>query len=249
MIYYLGVHRPSWLPKAGVPLFLSDTVMRKRKSLPRAAYRWALDSGGFSEIHKHGRWTQRPEDYVARVRRYADEVGRLDFAAPQDWMCEPQQLAKTGLTVPDHQVRTIDSVVQLRTMAPGLPWLPVLQGWEPDDYLRHRDAYAERGIDLTQEPRVGVGSVCRRQSTKMAESLIHRLSADGISVHAFGFKRLGLPGTHRALGSADSMAWSYRARRSDPLPGCTHRNCANCLRYALQWRAELLERLGREEAA
>jgi hypothetical protein len=39
------------------------------------------------------------------------------------------------------------------------------------------------------------------------------------------------------------MAWSYRARRSPALPGCTgHRNCANCLRYALAWRARLRTR-------
>jgi hypothetical protein len=37
------------------------------------------------------------------------------------------------------------------------------------------------------------------------------------------------------------MAWSIAARRRPPLPGCTrHKNCANCSRYALTWRRELL---------
>jgi hypothetical protein len=37
------------------------------------------------------------------------------------------------------------------------------------------------------------------------------------------------------------MAWSAHARRQPPLPGCTsHRNCANCPRYALQWRTRVL---------
>jgi len=27
-----------------------------------------------------------PEQYVAAVRRYRDEIGNLDWAAPQDWM-------------------------------------------------------------------------------------------------------------------------------------------------------------------
>ncbi|HYU84194.1 MAG TPA: hypothetical protein VEK80_05265, partial [Kribbellaceae bacterium] len=43
------------------------------------------------------------------------------------------------------------------------------------------------------------------------------------------------------LTSADSMAWSIDARRKPHLPGCTgHKNCANCLRYALRWRGRVL---------
>jgi hypothetical protein len=56
---------------------------------------------------------------------------------------------------------------------------------------------------------------------------------------------------HR-LASADSMAWSYAARREPRLPGRTgHPNCANCLRYAASWRAGMLGRLaarGRQDA-
>ena len=45
---------------------------------------------------------------------------------------------------------------------------------------------------------------------------------------------------------ADSLAWSYHARREPPLPGCnTHKNCANCVRFALAWREETLEGLER----
>ncbi len=45
----------------------------------------------------------------------------------------------------------------------------------------------------------------------------------------------------RRLTSADSMAWSVDARRKPPLPGCTrHKNCANCPRYALRWRRQVL---------
>ncbi len=39
------------------------------------------------------------------------------------------------------------------------------------------------------------------------------------------------------------VAWSYDARRGEPLPGHAHRNCANCLPYALRWRARILNRL------
>src|SRR5699024_2689834 len=139
--------------------------LRKRRRLPVAVTDWALDSGGFTELNLHGRWETTPHDYAAAVRRYRDEIGKIQWAAPQDWMCEPAVLARTGLTVADHQRRTLDNLLTLRTTAPDLPWVPVLQGWAPEDYRRHVDAYTAAGINLTREPVVGLGSVCRRQDT------------------------------------------------------------------------------------
>ena len=45
------------------------------------------------------------------------------------------------------------------------------------------------------------------------------------------------------LASADSLAWSFEARRAAPLPGCGHASCANCLRYAVAWRERAFGRL------
>lgn len=240
MRFYLGVHRPAWLAAAGVPLFVSDRTLKKRKGLPRALAPWALDSGGFTELDTIGAWVTPAQEYADRARRYRDEIGLMDFASPQDWMCEPRIRAMTGLDVRGHQERTIDSVLELRAVAPDVPWIPVVQGWALGDYLEHVEQYARRGIDLTAEPTVGVGTVCRRQATAEGVAIIRAVAAQGIRPHAFGFKKSGLPRTSDVLASADSMAWSYGARMSPPLPGCTHRNCANCLTYALKWRAELM---------
>lgn len=111
--FLLGTHQPGWLAHAGVPLFVSDTRLRRYKTLPRAVAPFAVDSGGFTELQRHGTWTVNPGEYVARLRR---------------------------------------------------------------------------------------------------------------------------------LTSADSLAWSRDARLlGEPLPGCTrHKNCANCLRYALRWRTSVL---------
>lgn len=67
------------------------------------------------------------------------------------------------------------------------------------------------------------------------------LQYHGRWLHGFGVKTLGLARYGHLLTSADSLAWSYDARREQhPLPGCTrHKNCANCLRYARQWRNRL----------
>jgi hypothetical protein len=237
--FYLGTHQPHWL-RVGVPLFVSDRRLRRYRRMPRAAARWALDSGGFTELSQYGGWDHgpTPKQYIDRIRRYRAEIGQLDWVAPQDWMCEPFILAKTGLTVGRHQVLTVDSYEQLRDLDADLPIIEVVQGRTPADYLRCADLYARRGIDLTRSRLVGVGSVCRRQSTTEVGDILTALHQAGITrLHGFGFKTLGLARWGHLLTSADSMAWSAQARRQPALPGCHgHRTCANCLRYALSWR-------------
>lgn len=247
--FYLGTHQPAWLATAKVPLFVSHRRLAGRRSLPRAACDWALDSGGFSELSLFGEWRTTAADYVHAVERYDIEIGRLSWAAPQDWMCEPIMLAKTGLSVAEHQRRTVGNFLQLRelwTADSDCPFMPVLQGWSLEDYQRCVNLYEEAGVDLAAESVVGIGSVCRRQHSDEIEAIVTALyqrlaPAGGIEVennlHGFGVKAAGLARYGHLLGSADSMAWSYTARRSDPLPGCEgHINCANCLRYALAWR-------------
>lgn len=252
--FYLGTHHPHWLAQCDVPLFVSHRRLEGqlvgRRTLPRARGPWALDSGGFSELQRHGSWDRvPPQHYVKAVYRYRDEVGHLDWAAIQDWMCEdivinggqkgPITFVGTKLSVPEHQRRTVTSAVQLRDLAPDLPWRDVLQGDTLDAYKRHYDMYDRAGINLSEQSVVGLGSVCRRQATQEIGVLVETLAGPqyGLRLHGFGVKVQGLRMYGRHLTSADSMAWSYRARRSQPLPGCvTHKNCANCMRYALQWR-------------
>jgi hypothetical protein len=257
--FYLGSPEPSWLArdefcgKTGyddggklrieprVPLFVSHRRLARLKTMPRARTPWALDSGGFTELSMYGDWTVHPVDYAKTVRRYHDQIGCMEWAAPQDWMCEPWILQKTGRTVQDHQLRTVANYLDLRYEDDYLPWIPVLQGWARDDYLRCADMYATAGLDLSAEPLVGLGSVCRRQNTDAAVEIIRALRSWGVTrLHGFGFKTTGLRAAHQLLESSDSMAWSLHARRSSPLPGCTHKSCANCPRFAAQWRQRLL---------
>lgn len=250
MDFYLGTHDPSWLARTDVPLFISRRRLHHRRTLPRARGPWALDSGGFSELSLHGRWTVEPEQYADEVRRYAEEIGNLQFAAVMDWMCEPTIRLKTGLTTEEHQRRTIESYLTLTKIAPELPWAPVVQGHTLGDYMQHVTDYRAAGVDLAALPVVGVGSICRRQATTRASTVLRWLHDEGLGqLHGFGFKVQGLANSSTWLRSADSMAWSLNARRNPRRPGCTHASCQNCLTYALEWRADLLERLGAEERA
>jgi hypothetical protein len=242
--FLLGTHQPGWLARLDVPLMVSHRTLRTRRTLPVARVGWALDSGGFTELALHGRWQTTVAEYAAAVARYTDQIGRLAWAAPQDWMCEPAMLARTGLTVAAHQALTVDNYCTLRQAAPGLPFIPVLQGWRLTDYLACVDRYATAGVDLARLPLVGLGSVCRRQHTHQLGLLVAELAAAELRLHGFGVKHHGLIGYADQLASTDSLAWSYAARRRPPLPGCSgHRNCTNCPRYALAWRARLLAAL------
>jgi hypothetical protein len=239
--FYLGTHHPSWLSEVDVPLFVSRRRLQERRTLPRARALWALDSGGFSELFMYGEWRLSPTEYVIQVRRYREDIGALAWAAPQDWMCEPWLVQKTGLSVEEHQQRTVSNFLDLRGKAPDLPIIPVLQGWSPDSYLECWQMYDKAGVNLSTAPLVGLGSMCRRQNTAEATRIIASLLRKApLNLHAFGFKLSGLRRTAHRLVSADSMAWSYRARRSAPLVGCTHRSCANCQRWALAWRESAL---------
>lgn len=245
--FFLGIHMVKAMQRTSVPLFVSRRVLESCKH-PASRAPWALDSGGFTELSMHGRWITPAGIYASQARFWMDEMNGMQWAAVQDWMCEPFILDKTGLTVEEHQRRTIGSYIRLRELQPKIPWVPVLQGYKPSEYITHIEMYEDYGINLRSLPLVGIGSVCRRQSSDVdeAEAIIREVSSDGIRLHAFGFKTTGLVRCAHLLESADSMAWSYEARvTKTKLAQCTHNavNCANCLAYALQWRETLLEKI------
>lgn len=260
MNFWLGICMVSKLARVPVPMCVSYGQLRKRFTFPVPGAPVFLDSRGFSEIKQHGRFTFSPNEYAAFVSRLRDEWGeRLAHASIMDWMCEPEMLARTGLTISEHQERTVTSYLTLTSINSSLPWVPVLQGYFYDDYHRCADLYESRGVSLCSLPLVGIGSVCRRQGMREAASIIKSLYARGLTnLHGFGFKVTGLVSKGMKLAkylkSSDSMAWSFRARKawkqdgrkklcdgSEPHKGA----CNNCLRWALAWRENLIARCER----
>jgi hypothetical protein len=246
--FWLGTHEVGWLQMTDVPLFISRTRLEKRRSLPRARGPWALDSGGFTQLNQPPhRWTLSAGEYADMVSRYQTDIGSLAWAAPQDWMCEPWIIEKTGLTVREHQERTVQNYLDLRDRG---PFIPVLQGWTASDYDHCVDLYTQAGVDLTTVPLVGLGTVCRRQDTPTIARIVGSLANRGLRLHGFGMKSRGVARVGHQLASADSLAWSARARNEwhhekRRLCAGEHRGgCANCLPWALQWRDRAVDGLG-----
>ncbi len=245
MKFFLGTHQVSqkWWDRR-VPFFVSRRILTGRRTFPRARVGWALDSGSFTELNLHNRWVTTEAEYIQDVRLFEQEIGRLEWVAPMDWMCEPFMLEKTGLTVQDHQERTVSNYLRLRESL-GTLVIPVLQGWTLDDYLRCWEMYHSAGVDLEWCETIGLGSVCRRQDTVEIGVIVRRLGEQllGCQLHGFGVKLRGLESFGDVLGSADSMAWSYQARRAAPIHGHPHKSCANCIDYAMRWYQQVLARL------
>jgi hypothetical protein len=245
--FFLGTHETSWLGRTDVPLFISHRRLMLRKRLPVALGEWALDSGGFTELNLYGEWRTSVEEYVEATARYADEIGGLLWAAPMDWMCEPHVIEKTGLSVREHQERTVANYLDLRDRG---PFVPVLQGQHLADYETCMDLYASAGVDLTAEPVIGLGTVCRRQQAPEIARIVNELARAGVSMHGFGMKSRGLARVAHLLTSADSMAWSTGGRmawqhKQERRCGGDHRGgCANCLPWALRWRDKVIDGMG-----
>ena len=218
--FFTSVHQVEFLARARRPLLLSrhrfsgEDGRSPRRTLPRSRVWWGLDSGGFNVLRKHGRYLVSARGYAEEACRYAEEVGSLAWCATMDWVCEPFVRERTRKSVRWHQMKTVESLLELRSLAPGLPWMPVIQGWELRDYLECVALYLRNGIDLRAEPVVGVGSVCSRQGMQEAALIVHALARLDLKCHVFGYKRSGLPDVLHSCVSADSAAWSRHARNN-----------------------------------
>lgn len=247
MVFYLGTHEPSWLVRCSVPLMVSRNRLARLRTLPVATTDWVMDSGGFTELQQHGHWRIAARTYAAEVADVSDRVGRLVWAAPQDWMCEPAvihggtfkgvRFAGTGLSVAEHQARTVGNYLELRALE--CPVIPVLQGFTLADYERCADLYDRAGVDLAALPTVGLGSVCRRENTSEIGEIVAAMVARGIRCHGFGCKEGAVRRYGDMLASADSMAWSLAGRRRGT---CLHlkSRCANHMHYAMTWRESVV---------
>jgi hypothetical protein len=221
-------------------LSVSYGRLRDAQTLPVALAPWVLDSRGFVELAEHGRWTIDQARYVADCRRYRNEIGQLQWVAPQDWPAGAQMLARTGLSEAEHQDRTVASVVELRTTAPDLNVITVVTGRDAAGYLRCVEAYRTAGIDLRAETLpVGVGALVGRRAGEAAD-IIRMLYAAGLrNLHGFGVKGRVLDLVGGLVASVDSAGWSAEARRRAGM--CPHELTAwerNCPHAAAAWGAE-----------
>lgn len=213
MKFYVGLHQPSHAQHFARAFISINRVRGRKKPVPSGE--WILDSGAFKEIEQFGRYRHGPEEYAEEVNRLSTVNPGLIVAVSQDWMCEPFMLEKTGLGVTQHQGLTIERYAKLRGLIKDVYVMPVLQGYAPEDYVRHIWMY---GRNLGVASYVGVGSVCKRNSDVSQVEVILRMIKNerpDLRLHGFGLKVTALRSAEvrDRCYSADSMAWSWAARK------------------------------------
>ena len=228
--FYVGLHQPNhahYFPQCMISInrlvrrAADGTYARRQDGALRIRQkpiggRIFLDSGAFTVLDRYGHYPETPDEFCLAVRHLATLMD-LVAVSSQDYMCEPFMLARTGLSIAEHQRRTIDRYDAIRAGLPAsVHVVPVIQGWTPADYVRHLAAYGDR---LTPGMWVGVGSVCKRNGKiqQLLEILmaIHAARPD-LRLHGYGLKATAFRSSlvRQLLHSSDSLAWSYAARRA-----------------------------------
>jgi hypothetical protein len=229
VIFFTGMHQPSDAGCVPAAMVSIARLWGRRSAFP--GRRILIDSGAFSELLLHGRHTRSVTEYAAALRLIRGWLGtRLLAAVAQDYMCEPAMLARTGMTIADHQRLTIERYDALLAADPGVRIMPVLQGYAPADYVTHLRGYGAR---LRPRMWVGVGSVCKRNGKPAAiEAVLAAIKRErpDLRLHGFGVKKtaLGSGMVRDLLFSADSMAWSFAGRYT----GRGANDPANAVRFA-----------------
>lgn len=217
-LVFPGLHQPSDAQHFARCCVSIRRLQTRRKPLGCPCV--LVDSGSFTTIELNGGFPDPPEVYAAQLLRlHRAGVVEIAAAVTQDFMCEPFMVARTGLSVAEHQRLTVERYDALAACGLPFPIMPVLQGYRPEEYLDHLAQYGDR---LAPGMWVGVGSVCKRQGdpARIVEVLLLiKLRRPDLRLHGFGIKTIALRsiGVRELLHSVDSMAWSDSAAEQSGL--------------------------------
>lgn len=240
MKLYLGVWHVKHARNAPQFMFSLRRLKERISPAPFSSCDWIMDSGAFSEINLNGKYTFTPKEYLHYV-----ELHQPGLFFNMDYMCEPFVLQKTGMTVREHQEKTIENQIKIMDLLDNYNikgnFAGCIQGWQIPDYLTCIDMLKEQGLITSK---MGIGSVCRRNSRRQIIEVLQTVKQElpNVRLHGFGVKTdiLKEPIVYECLDSCDSMAWSFDGRRQER-KSCTNceypnaKNCANCYHYMLKW--------------
>lgn len=187
---------------------------------PWAGPEWFIDSGGYSTLDATGEYETTPEEYVAYLAEHEAREGvEIARYALRDWACERKLLRDNDRNVRVHQNWTIRDHFECLELADerGIEAepVPVLQGHDLREYLRHLDYYRDHGL-LDGTTYLGIGSVCKRENVAEIRDTLERLREEvpsEIRLHGFGITRelLYVPEAVEALDSVDTAGWERKA--------------------------------------
>ncbi len=193
------------LKRVPKPLVSVNSAMGRRLDLRSKSQSW-VDSGAFQIIKARGY-------FPFGDGLYASWVGAMGpkFFTQLDWPCEPAVLAKTGLSVEEHQRRSLQSANTLASSEVGDAVLvPTIQGWTVEQYLAAAENLEKIGLWRSY---MAIGSVCRRNQAAAVVAVITALREFSPNTRYHGFGVKSSPKILKLIWSCDSFAWRFAAWR------------------------------------
>ena len=222
---------------------LVSARMLIKMSISTVAYKYIsefrsvmLDSGAFGCAFWDGGYTYNTDDYLRIVEKVMPE-----YWVTMDVPCEPNIMPH--LSVLERIKKTVENTEILST-APFSGFLPVIQGWEVEEYLHCIDLLEGAG---QIKPIMGIGSICRRGKQEQILNIVRHISQrlPSIKFHAFGIKINTLNYNHgeilNYLDSLDTAAWQFNGK--DELGGWRPRTYQEIYRRLLGYKEKLNKRV------
>ena len=238
------LHVPNVMLSAGaIWQPISKYFIASRFELPNSVERVILDSGGYSFYMKYGKYPFDLEKYIELVYLIQDQ-SPLFKVAILDYPCEPKLDRHRPMTNKERIDKTISNAVECFQADRKIPWLPVIQGYEIDEYSSCIDQYKDVGI---KSDYWAIGSLCSRKGQKMKirniVSSIVEYTGD-VKLHSFGLtlSYLSDPQIFNSIYSTDSSSWNYRARTMAEKPEMIRKHLAKInLLYCKLHQTSLLD--------
>jgi hypothetical protein len=164
-----------------------------------------LDSGGYGFHRSYGEYPFPRERYV----KLAKEVG-ADLVAVMDYPCERGVNRSMHSDNVDRVAATTDSARALMRSHPEITWVPVIQGYDAEEYANCVSRYESMGLI---RPFMAVGSLCTRKTAATTRAVLRviRRHLPDVRLHGFGvdLRLLKDREIRSILWSADTAAWKY----------------------------------------
>ena len=196
-----------------VKCLVNYATHRTKPPLPNNMNTLFVDAGGYGILTKLKDYPFSPNTYFRDLR-----ILKPAYWGSMDYPCHPPFLKRLGRTVTEQIIATLNNQILLMEhdqfdQVPG-QFIPVIQGWEMDDYLYCIDAMRDNGL-LTDY--MAIGSLKRprkgNNGPNQTKQLILQIAKElpGTRLHIFGITLLILedPMVAPAIYSGDSASWSF----------------------------------------
>lgn len=239
--FYPGLQRP------GDGEALTRYVIARHNASPTSltmpADDWILDSGGYLLVANRGGYPAGPKEYVRLAERFAaaseEKGGRMAGAIAEDYNCTNEVCEVVDAECEgEHLDLSVQRYRAHLEANPAVEIWPVLHGWAPSHYLWHLEMYGDL---IGKGATVAIGSLkiptwCsltdgphldekRPRNAAWLGALAHAIKKErpDLKLHALGVGKRHLTTkagrvARRFLASADSSAWSLRARYAGRSP-------------------------------